>query len=198
MTRTAEQRAKHTAYMREYMRTYRANRPDVVEAGRVAAREYARKKRSTAEGMAVAVKSMRDWHAANPGVNAERCRKWAKANPEKIQALRERNRLANRLRSRLYSALRAKGLRKRKDCSAVRDLGCTIPELRDHLKNQFTPGMSWDNHGAWHIDHRQPLASFDLSDPDQVRKACHYTNLQPLWAPENQRKHANVDWCRSI
>jgi len=50
--------------------------------------------------------------------------------------------------------------------------------------------MSWDNHGEWHIDHKQPLASFDLTDPDQFRAAAHYSNMQPLWASENLSKHA--------
>ena len=59
--------------------------------------------------------------------------------------------------------------------------------------------MSWDNYGApqgqrgWHIDHIKPLAAFDLTDPEQCKQACHYTNLQPLWADENMRKGARFD-----
>lgn len=90
------------------------------------------------------------------------------------------------LRSRLYKA--SKGLRKAG--SAVRDLGCTIPELKEHLENQFQEGMSWNNHGkyGWHIDHIKPLSSFDLSNKTQFLEACHYTNLQPLWARDNLSK----------
>ena len=205
MTTTLEQKTKRAIYLKAYhlknkdrhaayMRKRRSERPDVVETDRKRAREYARGLRAAPGGLENAARSMREWRAANPGVNAERCRKWQKRNPEKVRALRARNRLAIRLRSRLYSALRAQGLRKREDCSAVRDLGCTIPELREHMKNQFTLGMSWDNYGKWHIDHRQPLASFELADPEQVRNACHYTNLQPLWAIENHQKHAKLDW----
>jgi hypothetical protein len=72
--------------------------------------------------------------------------------------------------------------------SAVSDLGCSIPELKAYLEKMFQPGMTWENWGAWHIDHIIPLASFDLTDREQFLKACHYTNLQPLWAPDNQRK----------
>lgn len=74
--------------------------------------------------------------------------------------------------------------------SAVDDLGCTIPELMAHLERRFLPGMTWANwsrHG-WHIDHIKPLASFDLTDREQFLAACHYTNLQPLWAVDNLRK----------
>lgn len=65
-------------------------------------------------------------------------------------------------------------------------LGCTIPELRDHLAKQFQPGMTFENHGEWHVDHRIPLAS--AKTQEQIEKLCHYTNLQPLWALDNLRK----------
>lgn len=52
--------------------------------------------------------------------------------------------------------------------------------------------MSFENYGEWHIDHIRPLASFDLRDPDQVKAACHFSNLQPLWAAENIRKGARI------
>ena len=56
--------------------------------------------------------------------------------------------------------------------------------------------MSWNNHGfgndKWHIDHIDPLDSFDLTDPMQLKEACHYTNLQPLWQPDNLHKSNKI------
>jgi AraC-like DNA-binding protein len=77
-----------------------------------------------------------------------------------------------------------------KSGSTIRDLGCSIVELKRHLEDQFDDNMSWDNYGldGWHIDHIVPLASFNLTDEDQFKKACHYTNLQPLWAKDNLSK----------
>jgi len=99
-------------------------------------------------------------------------------------------RLACNLRSRLGNAVR----RGYKSGSAVRDLGCTIAELKEHLEKQFQPGMSWDNYGpaGWHIDHHRPLDSFNLEDRGQLLEACHYTNLQPMWASENTTKGAKI------
>lgn len=94
--------------------------------------------------------------------------------------------LAFDLRCRLRLALK----NGQKRGSAVKDLGCTVAELKAHLESHFLPGMTWENHGKWHIDHKKPLASFDLTDRQQFFEACHYTNLQPLWAEDNFRKGA--------
>lgn len=71
--------------------------------------------------------------------------------------------------------------------SHIKFLGCTVEQARKHLESQFEPWMTWENHGfrGWHIDHIKPLASFDLSDPEQVKKAFHYTNLRPLHWQDN-------------
>ena len=73
-------------------------------------------------------------------------------------------------------------------------LGCSVEYLRHHLENQFTEGMAWDNYGrsGWHIDHIIPLSYFDMSDPEQQRRAWHYTNLRPMWAGDNIRKSNKI------
>lgn len=74
--------------------------------------------------------------------------------------------------------------------SAVRDLGCTTDELKKHLESQFWINMDWSNYGkgGWVIDHTIPLCAFDLTDPAQVKLACHYTNLRPMWEEDNLTK----------
>lgn len=69
-------------------------------------------------------------------------------------------------------------------------LGCYPEELKVYLEAKFKKGMSWNNwsYRGWHIDHIIPIASFDLTDIKQQKKAFHYTNLQPLWRKENMLK----------
>jgi hypothetical protein len=97
---------------------------------------------------------------------------------------RPKNRIAQNLRRRVNKAIRGK------PGSAVKDLGCSVPELIKYIEYKFKIGMSWDNYGmkGWHVDHIKPLVLFDLYDIAEFRKACHFTNLQPLWATENRKK----------
>lgn len=80
-----------------------------------------------------------------------------------------------------------------------RHLGCTRAELKAWIEGQWQEGMTWENYGGtgydlgrWQIDHKRPLASFDLLDAAEVVRAFHYTNLQPLWCFQNHAKGAAI------
>lgn len=103
-------------------------------------------------------------------------------------------RLRKNLRSRLHKALtRASAAKSGKTMDLT---GCTVEELKAHLARQFAPGMTWDNYGhgpgRWNVDHRLPCAAFDLTEPEQQRACFRYSNLQPMWHPENVRKGAKI------
>ncbi len=89
---------------------------------------------------------------------------------------------------RLRKAIKSNGWNKK---NKTRDyIGCTLEELKLYLENQFKLGMTWENHGEWHIDHIIPLASAQTEE--EIYKLSHYTNLQPLWAIDNLRKNAKI------
>lgn len=149
------------------------------------------------------------WALANPEKRKQTALAYRLADPEKV---RERNKAwlkANRgqaneylrikratdpqfkikanLRTRLYLAIRKQNTRKESGMTKL--LGCSVDELKKSLESKFKRGMRWENYGSfWHIDHIIPLASFDLSDPNQLAIACHHTNLRPLKASENITK----------
>lgn len=63
------------------------------------------------------------------------------------------------------------------------------------IESQFKVGMSWENYGLWHIDHKKPLSAFKFINDDnsvnieQIKQANSLNNLQPLWAKENLSKN---------
>ena len=124
------------------------------------------------------------WRINNPEKNRAKIKKWRDNNPEYFKKVEVR--LAHNLRSRLIRAIK----NDQKSGSAIRDLGCSVEELKQYIENQFQSEMTWDNWAmdGWHIDHIKPLVSFDLTDRKQFLEACHYTNLQPLWTIENLSK----------
>lgn len=75
-------------------------------------------------------------------------------------------------------------------------LGYGPEKLMDRLSCQFRPGMGWDNHGDWHIDHKKPLTAFvsqGETRPHIINALC---NLQPLWGPENMSKNNKWPYIR--
>lgn len=103
---------------------------------------------------------------------------------------RKKNLISSTLRSRMRLAMK----NKQKNGSAVKDLGCTITEFKKYIESRFRKGMTWNNWSinGWHLDHIVPLSFFNLSDRKQFLKACHYTNLQPLWSQENFLKSNKI------
>jgi len=131
------------------------------------------------------------------------CKKWRERN---IEHVREYGRIYNQkkksnVKFRILKSLRSRvrmALKKNiKSLSTLFLIGCEVDFLMYYIQCKFKNGMNWDNYGRgdngkgmkeWHIDHIRPCSSFDLSKPEEQRKCFHYTNLQPLWAKENQEK----------
>lgn len=65
-----------------------------------------------------------------------------------------------------------------------------LEDLKKHLEKHFKAGMTWENYGSWHIDHKIPISAFvfDSSNDRGFKKCWALSNLQPLWAKENLKK----------
>jgi hypothetical protein len=149
---------------------------------RAKAAEARRRRQQTPEGRAKCAEAQRRRMQSpeNQAKKAEYKRRRRQNDPQ--------FRLADLLRRRLRFAL--KGIAK--SARTLELLGCPIEDLVKHLESKFQPGMTWANQGEWHVDHIIPISAFDLSDPEQQRRACHWSNLQPLWAADNIRKGDKV------
>lgn len=153
------------------------------------------------------------WYEANRERKIESNKEWRESNTERVKEKSKNYYLINKEKlieqARIYSLKRRnsdpiykirKNLRKRFHCalkgnqksgSAVKDLGCSIEEFKIYLESQFEPWMNWDNYGKeWQIDHIRPLFKFDLTDPEQLKEACCYINLQPISKEEHKIKSA--------
>ncbi len=119
--------------------------------------------------------------------NEEERKAKARANSRKS---RNKHYLACIMRSRLKYFLRRKGACKSRH--TVEYLGCTWADYKKYIKAKFTPGMTWAMlmRGKIHIDHIIPVSLFGASE-DELRRAFHYTNTQPLWAHDNHVKGAS-------
>lgn len=153
-------------------------------------------------------------YTARPEVKdkiTKRMKEWAKKNREKLlkkqkdyrdkpenkakRNKRQRNRTKNdpifhltqSLRNRIRMALK----RNSKSLNTMCLIGCDIDYLMYYIQEKFTEGMSWDNHGDWHMDHIKPCIKFDLSRKSEQLICFNFKNLQPLWAEENLRKADN-------
>lgn len=126
---------------------------------------------------------------------AKKQKLYQKQNRKRLTAAEKQRRktdpifkLRRNLRGRLNAAIRYQY----KTGSAIKDLGCSIDELKLYLESKFQEGMTWDNYGnkegQWSIDHIIPLSKVDLTNREEFLKVNHYSNLQPMWHIDNLKK----------
>ena len=178
---------KHKEKYKEYQKGYRKNNKEYNK-------EY--KKEYYIKNKEEFLKRSKEWQKNNKEFLKEYNAKYSKENRDYLtkQNKQKRNtdsiyKLKGTLRSRTYVAF--KRSRWNKNSATEKMLGCNYETAHKHLERQFTKGMSWDNHGKWHIDHIIPLSS--AKTEEDLINLCHYTNLQPLWAEDNLSKGASID-----
>lgn len=188
---------KKRAYDREWKRKDRIKNPEKVRAK---ARLKDQRMRQDSERLKKHQEYMRTyqkkWRENSPNHRENHrnwMREWYRKHAKEIYRRRRQKsheKLAATIRSRMKDILRNGYFTPRTE----KLLGCSYKELKEHLEKQFKDGMNWDNYGfyGWHADHIKPLSSFDFTKKEEMEKAFHYTNLQPLWAKENLTKGARV------
>lgn len=117
-------------------------------------------------------------------------KKYKVENREKYYKYRNDNPHIIAWRSVLHSTL--KRMNTSKSDHTIKLLGYSADELKEHIQSQFQPGMSWENHGDWHIDHIIPVTKFDSDSP--INEVCALGNLQPLWAFDNLSKSNKLEF----
>jgi hypothetical protein len=143
------------------------------------------------------------WYEQNKEYRKEYLKEYREKNIDNIRKTKrdyERNRkasdplykLISNFRTAIYQVLKESNVEKNGHYFDI--LGYTPEELINHLEKQFTEGMTWDNYGEFHVDHKLPISSFnikEIGDEEFMRCWC-LDNLQPMWGEENIRKSNKV------
>lgn len=135
----------------------------------------------------------RRWYESNKQKTIDRASAWKRGNPGSIAASERRRRAKPHGKAICFmrDSLR-RVLRIEKNGRTEAILEYSRQELISHLEGLFLPGMTWENHGDWHIDHIHPISAYlseGVTDPAVINAL---SNLQPLWAADNLSKGAKV------
>jgi len=144
-----------------------------------------------------------DWQKDNRDRLNDYHQKWREKNIDKHREYKrkyEKHRkdtdpiykLISNFRTAIYQVLKENNVDKNGHYFEV--LKYTPEELIIHLEKQFTDGMTWDNYGQWHVDHKLPITHFNINEigDDEFMKCWSLSNLQPLWGDENIRKSNKI------
>jgi hypothetical protein len=159
--------------------------------------QYNNLKTEAPEGYEALQEYARQWRRRNKERQRYLCNRWRKKNKGYSSRYITRRyaeepsfALSYRVRARVYQAICRGGATKSGRTEEI--VGCSFDFLRQHIERQFRGSMSWGNPGSFHIDHIRPLSLFDLTNPEQLKAACHWSNLQPLYPEENIKKGSKV------
>ena len=96
------------------------------------------------------------------------------------------------VRSEIRSGFTRKGFTKSETTEKL--VGCTLEEFIGHLKATYFQnyGVEYDGTQKVHIDHIIPIAT--AKTEEDVKKLCHWSNLQLLNAEDNLAKSDSLDW----
>ena len=200
--RKTRRTANREAYLAKRKEYYRKN----VEALHVKQREHRVKNPATVKAVAKKYREgnrptvraiQKRYYEANKAKISARSSSYRKSNRpqwnEYIRKRRERDanfKILCNLRKRMWAAVTQQ--RGHKSDTTRNLIGCDSILLRAWLESKFSLGMTWGNYGEWHVDHEIPCAEFDLRVASQQQRAFHYSNLQPLWGPDNMSKGDKV------
>lgn len=185
---------------RDWMAAERARNPDLVKREAAAclkrnmARYYSDPEFRTKTNIDAAARYKKDSQTPEGRKKQAAWNKsWRERNPEKTKDMSARWKKANKPWVAMMYSLRAcmKRVKSIKSSTFVlAALGYSRDEFKAHMESLFVEGMSWENHGEWHIDHVKPVAAFVRDGILDTRIIHALENLQPLWAIDNQKKGA--------
>ena len=116
-------------------------------------------KKTEAEKKEASKARARRWYERNRQKTIDRAKKWKAENQESVRLSEKKWRQKKKSKAITFmrDSLR-RVLKIEKNGRTEEILGYTRMDLIHHIERQFLKGMSWDNHGEWHIDHITPIS----------------------------------------
>ena len=72
-------------------------------------------------------------------------------------------------------------------------LGCDIENYVNWITYTMSDEMTWDNYGTyWNIDHLVPVNTFDITNPDEAKKAFNWKNTWAMLSSDNFSKRIKI------
>lgn len=141
----------------------------------------------------------KQWREKNPDKSYISDKKYRLNNKEKINLYRKNLKIKNlqfKIRENLTSRIGITIRRQngKKTYKSIKLLGCNIQHCIEHLNKTAPEKITVNDIGQYkyHIDHKKPCSSFDLTKESEQLKCFHYTNLQLLWWKDNLRKNNKI------
>jgi hypothetical protein len=185
-------------YKKYNRKKYHKNREKNIERSKKSNEK--RKKENPKKYKEARKKTNQKWYKINSEKVKEYGKKYRKENSEKVKKYQRKYQLKKlhtiphyklkcNISTLIYIKLK-KRLSSKKGESTWNFLPYSVEDLMQHLEKLFRTGMTWNNYGEWHIDHKKPESLFNYSSvKDKEFQECWaLKNLQPLWAKDNQKK----------
>ena len=190
-------------YRKRSRKSYIKNREKIIQKGKTPQKrkymkEYYKKnkkkfdevsKKNYQKNREKIIKKSKIWHNKNIERSRMNHNIWSKNKRETDIHFKIRGNISNAVWAKL---VKCRG--SIKDGKIAECLPYTIEELKQHLEKHFTRGMSWENYGKWHIDHKIPDSSFKYKSTKDLefKKCWALENLQPMWGIDNLIKGKKI------
>lgn len=147
------------------------------------------------------------YYNANKAYLLSKCKEYRRLNKERILKWRKsesamrlhRERQAKRLQTKqgkveqfLRNSIH-RIMRNKNGATSFSICGYSKDDLIERIESTFKSGMSWDNYGAWHIDHIVPVSLMVANGCEDPKIVNALSNLRAMWAEENIAKHNNFE-----
>jgi len=165
--------------------------PEFIERHKETSKAHYKKAVATKEGREARNKKQRErYHKAKDTPAGERLKAYRRVYDKAYRKKKWASDSVYRLSKNISRGMRY-AIKEKKGGKHWEDLvGYTCEDLMLHLESLFEEGMTFENYGEWHIDHRTPISwfNYETAEDDDFKKCWALDNLKPMWAEENCRK----------